>query len=298
MSKKIVFIVCPGHSGSTLLGYILGSHSHATYVGEIRALRKRLNSKKRGVCGVCGDDCSFWYGTMNADGFLDRYARADHWWDRLPGRLFPERYAKDIYTRLFEVTGSDLLVDSSHFASWASVAARYPREAESIVVNMVRDGRAFVASHKRKGRDVEQMTRIWVKRVEDIETFLRTWPEERAIMVRYQDLASEPEVTIRGLTERLGLVFEPEMLDYWKHEHHNVGGNTGVRLSVADYAGKPLRGRHTRKDIDYYEVRKRQIFLDERWKHELTQEELEVFDRIGGDLNVRRGYPRFVRDSR
>jgi len=257
-------------------------------------LRKYLNLQEREVCSVCNNDCPFWYGKMNADGFLDWYRVADRWWYGFLERIFPERYAlDDIYARLFEVTDSDLLVDSSHFASWASVVARHPREAESIIVNMVRDGRAFVANYRRKGRSAEPMIHRWVKRVEDIETFLQTWPKGRTISL-YEDLASTPESTVRELTEQLGLTSEPEMLEYWKCEHHNVGGNTGTRLAVTDYAGKPLSSRDSRSDIEYYEERRQQIFLDERWKKELTPEELEIFDRVGGDTDVRLGYSRSI----
>ena len=43
--------------------------------------------------------------------------------------------------------------------------------------------------------------------------------------MRYEDLAVNPEGTLRFLMERLGLTFHPSQLQWANQERHNVGGN-------------------------------------------------------------------------
>ena len=58
-----VMICGAGHSGSTLLGMILGSHSQAFYMGEGGKARYLGDEKKplrKRVCKICGEACPVW----------------------------------------------------------------------------------------------------------------------------------------------------------------------------------------------------------------------------------------------
>ncbi|NJL20821.1 MAG: sulfotransferase [Leptolyngbyaceae cyanobacterium SM1_3_5] len=46
ISKKVCFIAGAGHSGSTLLGFILGSHSQGFYCGEAAKTRYLQDDSK------------------------------------------------------------------------------------------------------------------------------------------------------------------------------------------------------------------------------------------------------------
>src|SRR5690606_31136679 len=62
MRQKVVYIVGAGHSGSTLLDLILGTHSRIESVGEIKRL-ERLYSGGKGSGCTCGEPftaCAYW----------------------------------------------------------------------------------------------------------------------------------------------------------------------------------------------------------------------------------------------
>ncbi|NEQ24618.1 MAG: sulfotransferase, partial [Microcoleus sp. SIO2G3] len=63
LSKKACFIAGAGHSGSTLLGFILGSHSQGFYCGEAAKSRYLQDDSKKlikRVCKLCGENCQIW----------------------------------------------------------------------------------------------------------------------------------------------------------------------------------------------------------------------------------------------
>jgi hypothetical protein len=92
-------------------------------------------------------------------------------------------------------------------------------------------------------------------------------PAHALFRLRYEDLAQNPEATGRRLCEFAGLAFEPAMLDLSLATRHMVNGN--------DTRFAPAKG----------------FRLDERWRSELTVEDLEYFERYGGgSMNRRLGY--------
>ena len=80
------------------------------------------------------------------------------------------------------------------------------------------------------------------------------------------------------------------MIEYWAHEHHNVGGNIGTRSPLARRMGRRVENQSKRTDMHYYEDWGEQIFFDERWKTELSMDELELFMNVCGDVNKQLGY--------
>jgi len=288
--KQIVIILCPGHCGSTLLGYILGSHSKAAYVDEIGNLYKYLNNPNRAICGVCGEKCEFWDKRVNRDGFLDRYKKKNHWQTKILGQVLPRHCNDNIYSRLFDVTGSNLLIDSSHDAHWAEEVVRQEHGSAVVIIHMLRDGRAYLASQKRKGKNLHQRARLWVNRIRDIEKFKKKYSRLQVIQVRYEALGSNTQKTVTEITNLLGIEFEPAMIEYWVHEHHNVGGNIGARSPIARRMGRQVENSFLRTDMHYYEDWGEQIFFDERWKTELSMDELELFMNVCGDVNKQLGY--------
>lgn len=62
-TKRVVFIMSTGHSGSTLLELILGSQSRIFVLGEFIHLDRKLDEfdqSKPHLCGVCKGECEFW----------------------------------------------------------------------------------------------------------------------------------------------------------------------------------------------------------------------------------------------
>jgi len=58
--NKVVYICSAGHSGSTLLDLLIGSHSKVSSLGEISQLPKNLALNTMCTCGKKVRDCSVW----------------------------------------------------------------------------------------------------------------------------------------------------------------------------------------------------------------------------------------------
>jgi hypothetical protein len=120
-------------------------------------------------------------------------------------------------------------------------------------------------------------------------------------MVRYEQLATDPEATLRDLCQAVGIDFEPQMLAYWEHDHHHVMGNGGTRslifrhrMEQAEQKDQRLERRMVQAKQhyahQYYDRSDIGIRLDERWKRELSPEQLAAFQRIAGDTNAALDY--------
>src|SRR5262245_25849000 len=61
--EKVCFVGGAGHSGSTLLGLVLGAHPSVFYAGEANKSRflgdASIKQRKR-TCKTCGETCRIW----------------------------------------------------------------------------------------------------------------------------------------------------------------------------------------------------------------------------------------------
>ena len=62
---KNVYICSAGHSGSTLLDMLIGSHSKIESLGEITHLPKNIALDTVCGCGIPVRKCSFWKKTLD-----------------------------------------------------------------------------------------------------------------------------------------------------------------------------------------------------------------------------------------
>ncbi|HWJ05601.1 MAG TPA: WecB/TagA/CpsF family glycosyltransferase [Steroidobacteraceae bacterium] len=158
---------------------------------------------------------------------------------------------------------------------------RYPK---SHVVHLVRDPRAVMASQKNRWRRRSLAAAGSVPRYETLRvwvnyhpfTVARLWSQAtraalllrdhpRCTVLRYEDLVTQPEPTVRALCERLGLDFDPRMLQVEQvnssHESALDGMHTGMRPDAID-----------------------------RWRRVLTPAETAVTERDCGSLMRQFGY--------
>jgi hypothetical protein len=132
---------------------------------------------------------------------------------------------------------------------------------------MIRDGRAVCHSRmRREGVTMAQAARIWKSEHLKRAVAQFTVPGNRVLEVRYEDLATRPEETVRGICAFLGVDYEPRMLEF-RDDRHNLGGN-------------PMRFRQGETRIE----------LDEAWRRDLGAGDILAFDRVAGRLNRRLGY--------
>lgn len=297
-----VFICSAGHSGSTLLDMLLGSHSRAESLGELVNLPLDVGLDRPCACRSAMSACPLWtrvlarmgvaaadvqrmnlgyslvppVGAPRIERLLARpkmalaYLRlrfpAVPLAGATPGLDSGLARTLEIYDHVRALTGKTLIVDSSkHYVRAAALYRAAPENTR--IVLLVRDGRGVFYSGLKRGFGRERSLDGWSKHyIRALELLPRVVPPERMTLVRYEDLVLRPEATLTELCTWLGLPFERAMLDYGTRVHHNVNGNN-------------MKFRGTSE-----------LELDEQWKAKLGEAERRYFDQHAGALNRHFGY--------
>ena len=223
MSAKIpvIYIAGSSHSGSTVLDLLLGSHSAVESVGEAKKIPEIFSRMAKGEKPFCTcqhelASCPLWSDLLAGDvGDLKRD-------DTASARLFGNVLKKQ---------GKSVILDSSKTIGRALLFAR-SELFDPLFVHLVRDSRAVVFSSRRKknkggksGYGLVQTARGWQKLNSRIPRRLRSEGARRTIFVRYEDLTDNPRGTLEKILHAAGLAWEPSMLSFRQHVHHNIEGN-------------------------------------------------------------------------
>jgi hypothetical protein len=232
---KVLYLAGWGRSGTTILDNILDSYESVFSVGELYYLwRRGLVSGRHCGCGQKVSRCPLWrkilqvaYGSDQPDprtvaDLQQQVARVRHA-RRLTTRPLPPAAAeyRDLLGRLYpaiaEVTGAELIVESSKLPSGAAVLARIPG-IEPYLVQMVRDPRAVAHSWMRpkqhldrpKPRPMRQhgpaeSTLSWLSWNWLTEQVARSYPG-RWRRLRYESFTADPRAAAEDLLRFTGLV--------------------------------------------------------------------------------------------
>jgi hypothetical protein len=290
-------------SGSTLLSYLLGSHPRIATVGEMNGLIPGVDPNEYLCsCGPKIKECEFWQAVaaaMRNRGFEFDVAHFDTKFvlggPRLiqclrvgsfrnstldavrdvifltwPGEI---RQLNQLIARnkafievVLELTGKDVFVDTSK----DRLRVKYLHRLSTFdvrAIHLVRDVRGAIASRLRRGEEVSVRKAAWqwVSLNKKIQRLLKTLPEEKRIMIRYEDLCLDTQDTLERLYRFCEVDPGVVVTDFRSAAHHVVGNE--MRLSNVS-----------------------EIKLDERWKRMLTEEQLGEIDRVAGALSRQYGY--------
>lgn len=314
----LVYILAASHSGSTLLAMLLGAHPQAVTVGELSPSNIGDLAQYRCSCHARFLECAFWQRVAGAlaahgadfalDDFHTRYQAVSgplaqrllrplhrgplletlrdaalslcpSWRAAYPRLRDNNRALIDV---LREISGRSVVIDSSKSAVRLKFLLRIP-DLDIKVVRLIRDGRgvalacvdperfADAADPGLRGRRSAERRSLavaaheWRRSNDEAECLLARLDRRRWIDVRYERLCSDPEAVLHDVFSFLGLDPARRVRDFRTAEHHVLGN--GMRLDTTS-----------------------DIRLDERWRTELTREDLAVFERIAGKLNRAYGY--------
>jgi omega-hydroxy-beta-dihydromenaquinone-9 sulfotransferase len=293
MDDKLVFITGASRSGTTLLSFILRNHSRIfglrelQYFGECwdpRQGREPLSEERRlaaattivarqteGILAARPDDAH----EKRATQMIEQLGEGS----RDPAELFA-----GIAAEFTKAAGKEIPCEQTPRNIFYAEALldMYP---QARIVHMIRDPRAVMASQKQRGRRRhlvrnKQALTLWESLRTRINyhpyTMAKLWrraaQEARRLdgrsgfmILRFEDLLTEPERTIRRLCEHIGVPFEPSMLD--------VGQ---INSSHQSAVGGARRGIH--KDA-----------ID-TWRTKLTPGEIAIAERLCGSLMSHYGY--------
>lgn len=290
------------HCGSTLLTLILGSHSDCLALGEISNL-PRFYRKNKPICSICQGDCHFWNHNFSSQ---ERQLLSQGFSDQRIHPSIPLKLEKTVrgllgndrvfnpYSLIFSKVNKNVLIDSTKTVYWLKkklVAKEFKENLiEAYLIHLIRDGRAVMSSYLTRNQDmtVKQFSELWVKRINDENNFFNHSFSGKKIELRYEEFATKTAETIKNLCEWLDLDFQPEMINYWQHEHHIISGNTGTRSLIDKYQSRQQIKKSVKtqdQQKSYQEERDFHIELDCRWKTRLSSQQIAEFSQITGDLN-------------
>ncbi|MBN2662644.1 MAG: sulfotransferase [Bacteroidales bacterium] len=210
--QKIIYIAGLGHSGSTILDMILGSHSKIIGLGEIMPFLRRTDHSSdynsTCSCGKKGKNCDFWAPVENLIKNTNTYNEA---YFKITNYFFG-KYKND-----------KILVDSS------KNSYQYLKKINELydlkVIYLTRDYRSWTYSrHLSKKSPVVYWYLRWFLENKKIEYQLKKM-NIQWFNVGYEELALYPEHSIKKICNYIEVNFEAEMLNPGNTKSHIINGN-------------------------------------------------------------------------
>lgn len=287
----LLYILGSGHCGSTLLDLLLNRHPKVLGLGEIAVLKSyiarardevfKMSDYAHGERGPADPiaahllDTPFWqqvkqrYEAVSGTPFEQINIHHSKW------KTIRSWQAKEIdswarpnevlLSCLHQVSGANILTDASK-----SPHRLYLLQRSGLfdikVIHLIRHGCAVVNSYVRKYGDFGIGLRRWAAPAVLAFYVRRKFPKNSWLQLRYEDLATRPEETLKAVCAFVGVRFEEAMIAYRGECYFGIGGN---------------RMRESGDE---------RIFLDEQWKQELAYRYRLAFTLVGGWLNRLYGY--------
>jgi amino acid adenylation domain-containing protein len=227
-NPRAIFILAPPRSGTTLLRVMLAGHPDLFAAAELQLLTFRTLAERR---AAFAGKYSLWLeGALRAIMEVRGCDAAE------AARLMDELEARDLTTREFYrelqswIAPRTLVDKSPQYALDPGALAKAEQDFEApLYIHLVRHPYAMVRSFENYHMDQVLFLReqpftarqlgelVWTASHQNINTFLKTVPEERQFRLRFEDLVTSPEPQMRALCERLGLSFHPELLQPYEN---------------------------------------------------------------------------------
>ena len=302
----VLYIGGLGRSGSTLLERMLGQVDGVVAVGEIVHLIERgLVGDEDCGCGRPFHECPFW---------TDVGAKAFGGWDRVIGRdwlALKERvdrnrfiplmvaailpaYRRDLlqhterlqrlYEAIAEVSGADVIVDSSKHASTAFLLRRVGG-IRLRILHLVRDSRGVAYSWTKSVARPEIRTGLTLMPRFHPATAAARWLSYNVLLellrpigtsvtfVRYEDLLAAPAAEITRVMAASGRAVGPDDLAFLTDRHVDL-------LPDHCVAGNPMRFQSGRVALRH----------DEAWRDKLSRSHRLIVTMITAPLLARYRY--------
>ena len=259
---KLIYIVSPRYSGSTLLSFLLGTHPDVSTIGErkkfyIKSLKPDHQGDQHCSCGKLFVECEYW--NQIREGVLAR-VRPDQLATNVTNfRLFRNKYLnrlaqglvipslvkgksvpfkkkiqnlcevnRIIVEEVLKLDGNHVFLDSSKPIRQAVYLDQIDN-LDLYVIHLVRDPRAQISSALKYNEwTTEQATRIWIREMNLNQRIFQRWNVARYDL-RYEDLCRKPEEKLKEMLTFAGLNPDLASLDFRKFQQH-IMGNQSMRL--------------------------------------------------------------------
>jgi len=267
----LVYIYCSGHSGSTLLNYLLNAHSQIIGLSEIDYIDRHIQDKKNYVANPI--DGYFWQTVKNC-------------YEQKIGLKFddinvysptneddPEVFSRwalmnnTLLDCIYEVSNGKIMIDSSKRKKRLQLLQRTNHFNLKVII-LTRNGLGVSNSIYQIYGNYLKAIWTWMQSylvwLFDLQ---KNFKPEQILWLKYEDYAIDTEGELRRICKFLELDYEEDMLNYSKHDYVGIGGNQ-----------KFLNTKDTK------------INLDEKWRYQLPRKKQLFFNILGGWLNRWLGY--------
>ncbi|HTB71417.1 MAG TPA: sulfotransferase [Solirubrobacteraceae bacterium] len=221
----VVYVMGAGHSGSTILGVVLGNCAGFFYAGEVEEW-----VSGSGALSLGGNErADFWNAVGEqidrgraealfageANRLVERSSsvlRIDRWAARRRLLRDYRRVAEQLLRVIADTARASHVVDTSHFPLRARELQKL-KGVELFLIYLVRDPQGVIASSvrgisrrevaERRLRILTANAKLWLTHLVSLVVFLRH-PRERRVFVRHEEFLADPEGIVRALLDRLG----------------------------------------------------------------------------------------------
>jgi len=264
--KQAIFIVGCGRSGTTMLGAMLGSHSRAITTPEsqfntdIYNIMERFNPQR--AIEILENHHRFKIWNLNISPFRDTLLSSNS------HKEFIFKTVSIYRDTIARKDSADIWIDHTP-ANVNKIDILLNIYPNAKIIHIIRDGRAVALSHKKVkwGKDyMPDMARFWISRVASGLAAECRYPDS-VISIKYEDIVTDTENSLKRISNFIGIEYEDSMIEangfilpeYTKEQHKLVG-----------------------KRADSSRVN--------RWREELTQREIEIFEHYAKDILRILGY--------
>jgi hypothetical protein len=251
---SVVFVLSSRHSGSTWVGYVLGSTPESAFLGEYY---RAWDEHARVPCTVCAgrglSACSVLHDIESA----------------------PPEHAFDLAAQR---TNKRMLIDSSKQLEWT---AKFLNRDNIDVrfVHVFKDPRGWLSSFRRRySGTLDDAMALWCKENREYQDFIRS-AGGRGMSVSYDLLALSPERLFGELFKFCELPFNEESLYYWNTEHHGFAANGASDALIKSSNLIAAPSHFATGDDAFYKQNSQHLFHDTRWQAELTSDENAAIQR-------------------
>ncbi len=160
---------------------------------------------------------------------------------------------------------------------------------EARFIHLIRDGRDVTLSVKDLwfgANSVEEAAQRWRSLIEEARRQSRELPHY--LEIRYEDLVSDTEPTLRKISAFVDLPWNPGMLDY--HQTAEERMSESYRDIVARKDEQRVVRREERKALHSLTSKPPQRDRIGRWRQEMTATDRERFEEIAGETLRELGY--------
>jgi len=243
--RTAIFILSSPYSGSTWVGYVLGSGLESAFVGEYHRAWRQAIRQPCTICAARGLQC----------------CEVLHDVEKEP--------AESAFDLAFARTGKRVIVDSSKDHDWIQ-KFRMTESLDIRIVLLVRDPRGFFASARRRTTsELGAVMAHWSRENRKFSDFI-TSSGIPSVTVSYDLAAESPDYEFRRLFEFCGMKFTKESLSYWNVEHHGFAANGATDAILKGKEFRHVPGHFLTGDDVFYGEKSQTLFHDQRWRAALT----------------------------